>query len=84
MKKVMTMLSVIVAAICMTSCGNTANDQTSVTDANKQVMEQFIRFINTGRPNHRRIHYLSRRNLLCSDLSRTPAAASTVISPFST
>lgn len=63
------MLSVIVAAICMTSCGNTANDQTSVTDANKQVMEQFIRFINTGDPNHRRIHYLSRRNLLCSDLS---------------
>ena len=52
MKKVMTMLSVIVAAICMTSCGNTANDQTSVTDANKQVMEQFIRFINTGDLNH--------------------------------
>lgn len=48
MKKVITMLSVIVAAICMTSCGNTANEQTSVTDANKQVMEQFIRFINTG------------------------------------
>lgn len=48
MKKVMTMLSVIVAAICMTSCGNAANEQSSETDANKQVMEQFIRFINTG------------------------------------
>ena len=49
MKKAMTMLSAIMAAICMISCGNTAADQQhTVTEANKQVMEQFIRFINTG------------------------------------
>lgn len=49
MKKAKTVLSAIVTAICMISCGNTAADrQHSVTEANKQVMEQFIRFINTG------------------------------------
>lgn len=44
----MTLLVVMMAAIGMTSCGNSAHEQTSLTEANKQVMEQFIRFINTG------------------------------------
>ncbi len=30
------------------SCENAVNEQVSMTEKNRQVMEQFIRFINTG------------------------------------
>lgn len=48
MKKGMTRLAVVTAAIGMISCGNPADEQTPLIETNKQVMEQFVRFINTG------------------------------------